>query len=53
MLRSERWPYSIAARAFSDLNTQGGNRNLAAKELGMSRATIFRKIEKYSINDKE
>ncbi len=27
-----------------------GNRNLAAKELGISRATIFRKIKKYSIN---
>lgn len=35
------------------LKKHGGNRNLAAKELGMSRATIFRKIKKYSINDKE
>lgn len=27
-----------------------GNRSLAAKELGMSRATMYRKIAKYSIN---
>ena len=33
------------------LAKHNGNRNLAAKELGISRATIFRKIKKYSIND--
>jgi len=32
------------------LRKHNGNRNLAAKELGISRATIFRKIKKYSIN---
>ena len=31
------------------LKKHNGNRNLAAKELGISRATIFRKIKKYSI----
>lgn len=31
------------------LRKHNGNRNLAAKELGISRATIFRKIKKYSI----
>jgi len=31
------------------LEKHNGNRNLAARELGISRATIFRKIKKYSI----
>jgi transcriptional regulator with PAS, ATPase and Fis domain len=31
------------------LKKHQGNRNLAAEELGISRATIFRKIKKYSI----
>ncbi len=31
------------------LQKNHGNRELAAKELGMSRATIFRKLKKYSI----
>lgn len=33
----------------NSLKKYQGNRNLAAKDLGMSRATIFRKIKKYSI----
>ena len=33
----------------NSLKKNHGNRELAAKDLGMSRATIFRKIKKYSI----
>ncbi|NCA80735.1 MAG: diguanylate cyclase, partial [Sphingobacteriia bacterium] len=40
-----------AARISEILNKKGGNRTAAAKELGMSKTTLWRKIKKFNISD--
>lgn len=41
-----------AARISEVLDKNGGNRTVAAKELGMSKTTLWRKIKKFNISDK-
>ena len=37
------------SRILMALDETGGNRNLAAKNLGVSRSTLYRKMEKFGI----
>ena len=37
------------SRILVALDETGGNRNLAAKNLGIGRSTLYRKMEKYGI----
>jgi len=50
-VKKEEVPYSMEAREIKDtLLMMGGNREKTAKELGISKATLWRKMKKYHLN---